>query len=96
MRQVIDGKRYDTETATLICSDHYWDGHNWRRQARNTFLYKTPRGAWFFHHESDWAEEANTLATCTEDEAREFFEAMQPHDTCEVSYEEAFGEPEDA
>jgi hypothetical protein len=58
MQRVIDGKRYNTETATLVCgidtgesrSDFRWE---------DTALYVTTRGAWFLagegHALSRWA-----------------------------------------
>jgi len=36
MRQVVNGKVYDTEKARLVASDRYWDGSNWERHGRNT------------------------------------------------------------
>lgn len=46
MKQVIDGKRYDTETATLIAeassSERYSDFRYWHEE-----LYRTRKGAWF-------------------------------------------------
>ena len=44
MSAVIGGLRYSVDKATLIASDAYWDGHNWERQGRNSFLYRTPNG----------------------------------------------------
>ncbi len=38
MKQQIDGKEYNTETAQGVASDHYWDGNNWDRHGRSTFL----------------------------------------------------------
>jgi len=42
--EVIGGKRYNTATAKLIASDAYWDGHNWERRGRNTFMLRTKKG----------------------------------------------------
>jgi len=45
MKAVIDGKRYDTETATLIAHDAYGyprDFSHWEEG-----LYKTSKGSWF-------------------------------------------------
>ena len=49
MRQVIDGKIYDTETATLL---HGWDNGNSHGdfKYRSKDLYRTPRGRYFLHH----------------------------------------------
>jgi len=43
VRQIVDGKVYDTEKAELVAHDRYWDGHNWDRRGRNTYLYKTKK-----------------------------------------------------
>ena len=44
MEQIINGLRYDTETAALVASDRWWDGHNFERNGRNTYLYRTKAG----------------------------------------------------
>jgi len=36
--RIIGRKRYSVQKATLIASDAYWDGHNFERSGRNTFL----------------------------------------------------------
>ena len=41
MTAVIGGKRYNTQTATVIASDEYWDGSNYERRGTNTHLYRT-------------------------------------------------------
>lgn len=47
MKKIIDGKRYDTETAELI--------HKWRSSSSSDFksctemLYRTKSGAWFLY-----------------------------------------------
>lgn len=46
MQRVINGKRYNTETATEVCSWSDGQGRgdfNWH----STALYRTPKGAWF-------------------------------------------------
>lgn len=48
MRKVINGKRYDTETATRIASRWEGDGLGDARFISED-LYRTPRGAWFIH-----------------------------------------------
>lgn len=42
MRQIIGGKRYDTETASEIGSTRRWNGQNW--STRWTELYRSPKG----------------------------------------------------
>ena len=89
MTAIVDRVRYDTEKATLLCGDDYWDGHNFERQGRNSFLYRTPKGRYFFTNFSQWQGEADTLAPCSVSEAIEFFESCREGDR-RVTYEEAF------
>jgi hypothetical protein len=50
MKRIIDGKRYDTDTATRVaCAEsscYRSDFHYWSED-----LYRTPRGRWFIHGE---------------------------------------------
>ncbi|HHV78533.1 MAG TPA: hypothetical protein GXX40_02775 [Firmicutes bacterium] len=87
MNVVIGGKRYKTETATLLASDAYWDGHNWERQGRNTFLFKTPRGNYFVQHQHCWQGERDYLEPVSQEEAIRLFE--DPPEK-KVPFEEAF------
>lgn len=89
MSKVIDGKRYSTATATLLANDEVWDGSNWERSGRNSFLYRTPKGAFFTVRLTQWQGERDTLIPVTVEEAKETFEAM-PEQL--VTWEEAFGE----
>jgi hypothetical protein len=104
MRAVIEGLRYDTETATRICdispSGFYRSDFRWE----DTDLYKTPRGRYFIAGEgnalSRWATREGQSASgpgrgirvVTEEEARELVER---HGTTEL-YERTFGEAEAA
>jgi len=87
MNVVKDGKRYRTETATLIASDAYWDGHNWERHGRNTFLFRTPKGGYFVQHQTCWQGELDTLEPLSQEEAIKMYEELPEH---EVEFEEAF------
>jgi hypothetical protein len=94
MRQVVNGKLYDTEKAQLVAHDRYWDGHNWDRQGRNTYLYKTAKGNYFLCHTTLWQGERDYIEPVSEQEARYWYEQLPEH---ELEYEEAFGEaPEEA
>ena len=87
---IIDRKRYDTASATLLSGDDYWDGHNFERSGRNTFLYRTPKGSYFFYSMSQWqGEDYETIEPCTRDEAIEFYENCRDDDQC-VKYADAF------
>lgn len=88
MSRVVGGIRYDTEKATLIAHNVYWDGHNFERQGRNTWLYRTDKGRYFEVNGTFWQGEHDTLTPLTEDEARQAFENdLSEHN---VEYEEAF------
>lgn len=94
MRDIIGGKVYDTETADLVASDHYWDGSNWERNGRNYFLYKTRKGAFFLHHTTLWQGERASITPLSEEDARTYYETLPER---EMSYEDAFGvAPEEA
>jgi hypothetical protein len=87
MAEVIGGKRYSTKTATLIASDAYWDGHNWERHGRNTFLFRTPKGAYFAQRRTQWQGERDRLEVLTQDEAITMYESLPEK---EVEFEQAF------
>jgi len=94
MQQIINGLKYDTETADRVASDRYWDGNNFERSGRNTYLFKTPNGRFFLHHTTLWANERDHIEPVSADEARQYYEDLPEHD---MPYAEAFGEePEDA
>ena len=86
--RIIGRKRYSVKTAELIAHDAYWDGSNFERSGRNTFLYRTPNGNYFVVNLTQWQGERDTLEPVTQEEAIEMFEgALTEH---EVSYNEAF------
>jgi hypothetical protein len=88
MNRIVDRKRYNTETATLLASDEYWDGSNFERSGRNEFLYRTPKGAYFTVNLTMWQGERDTLTPITQEEAIELFEgSLTEHN---VTYREAF------
>ena len=76
MRAVIGGKRYDTRTATLLASDSHWDGSNYERHGRNTFLFRAPRGSYFVQHRTLWDGEQDGLEPMTPAEAVDLFESL--------------------
>ena len=92
--QIIDGRRYNTETAEIIASNEYWDGSNWERSGRNMHLYKTKKGAFFVGYSTCWQGERDYLEPVGPGEAKAIYEKLREH---EVEYEEAFEEaPEEA
>ena len=94
MRKIIHGKVYDTNTATEIASDYYWDGQNFQRHGRNTYLYATPRGAFFAHHTTLWQGENDQIEPLSASEARELYDSL--HEQDENAYLQFFGEPTEA
>lgn len=89
MKQVIGGKVYDTEEAILVASDHYWDGSNWDRHGRNTFLYKTQNGNFFLHRTTRWQGERDALVPLSVEEAKVQYELLPVQ---VLDWQEAFGE----
>jgi hypothetical protein len=90
MTRVIGGKRYSTATATLLASDAYWDGNNYERHGRNTFLYRTPKGAYFALYRTQWQGEHDTIEPLDDVQALDVYEGMAAHDMAEVPVEVAF------
>ena len=94
MEQIINGLKYDTKAAVLLASDRWWDGHNWDRDGRNTYLYRTKACRFFLHRTSNWQGERDHIEPVGLEEAKQYYEELTEH---EMSYEEAFGvEPEEA
>jgi hypothetical protein len=89
MNAIIDRKRYDVATALLLAGDDYWDGNNFERHCRNSFLYRTPKGSYFMVNLSQWQDEDDSLIPCTEGDAIRFFEQCR-EDRQRVYFEEAF------
>jgi len=85
--EVIGQKRYNTATATLIADDAFWDGHNYERRGRNSFLFRTPKGNYFIVYRTQWQGELSRLEDVSVDEALEQWESLSEH---HVEFEEAF------
>jgi hypothetical protein len=87
MEAVINRKRYRTATATLLASDAFWDGHNFERQGRNAFLFRTPNGSYFAQYQSQWEGERDRIEPLDLDAAIGLFEQL-PEKV--VEFEDAF------
>jgi hypothetical protein len=90
MVHVVNKKRYSTNTATLVSGDDFWDGHNYERAGRNTFLYKTRKGAFFKTVLTCWQGEIDAIVPLTQAEAIELWEAHDAHGDVRVDFESAF------
>ena len=92
MTRVVNKVRYNTETATLIAHNVYWDGNNFERSGRNTWLYRTRQGRYFTVTGTHWQGEQDTLNPVSQEEALQLYEtSLSEH---EVEYEEAFPDVE--
>lgn len=89
LTQIIDRVRYSTKTATLVCGDDWWDGHNHERRGRNRFLYRARTGRYFFLVVTAWQGEFDHIEPCDQEEAITFYESCAP-DCQRVPYAEAF------
>jgi hypothetical protein len=95
MKKIIDGKRYDTDTATLVCdcSPRGFYRNDFRYE--DTQLYRTPRGGWFVAGEGGpltrWARSAGQnswtggcgIQPLDDDEARDILEQYGDTDDVE-------------
>lgn len=98
MKRIINGKKYDTETATPVC--HYSYSNTGDFHFVRKTLYRKKNGEFFIHGRggaaSEFAEQIDCNTWCggekmfvvTEDTAREFAEKYATVD----QYEEVFGE----
>jgi len=87
MTEIIDRKKYSTESATLIAGNDYWDGHNYERHGRQTFLYRTSKGGYFAVHLTQWQGEQDRIEPLCVDEAVTFWENLTER---RVEFVEAF------
>jgi hypothetical protein len=87
-RRIVNRIRYDVETSSLLASDCYWDGRNFERHGRNTYLYRTPHGRYFTVNLTQWQGERDTLEPVSQEEAIELFEGRLTEHV--VSYAAAF------
>lgn len=85
--QIINGIRYNTETATLIASDEYWDGSNHERGGTNCHLYRSKKGRYFLGHSTQWQGGHQFIETISEIDAKKTYEKLKEQNH---NYEDAF------
>jgi hypothetical protein len=73
---IVAGKRYRTDTATLIAHDEYWNGHTWEQGGRNTFLFRTPEGNFFAQHQTLLPGEINRITPLNTTEAIALYQSL--------------------
>lgn len=88
MTRIVDGKRYSVKNAELIADDAFWDGHNFERHGRNTFLFKTKNDNYFSVTRTQWQGERDELTPLTRDEAIALYEQLD--DAEAMDFEDAF------
>jgi hypothetical protein len=103
MKAVINGKRYDTETADLVAqwSNHYYpNDFHYCEEA----LYRTKKGNWFIHGEggamSSYSRPCGNNGSCggeeirvlTPDEAREWLEGKDRVEELELYFSDEIEE----
>ena len=72
MKQIVEEKLYNTETAILLASNRYWDGHNYDRAGRNRYLYKTRKGNFFLFNTTLWQGEFDNIQPIGYSEAKQW------------------------
>ncbi len=87
LKRVINGQRYTVDTSTVLASNSYWDGHNFERNGRNTWLLKTKNGAYFSAECSMWEGERDSIEPLSRADAMELYESLPEH---LVNFETAF------
>jgi hypothetical protein len=94
MQAIINGKRYDTSKAELICHNNYLGGRNYNREGLSSSLFRTKKGNFFIHHEHLWESDADSITPITLSDAHKWFEKLT---VSVMTYEEVFGiSPEEA
>jgi hypothetical protein len=95
LKQIIDGKLYNTETADLIADNEFVDGNNRMSHGRATYLYKTKKGNFFSYHATCWQGEHPYITPLSIDEAKQVYEEL--NDENAADYKAVFDvDPEEA
>ena len=88
MTAVINRKRYDAAKADVLADNHYWDGSNFERSGRNTYLLRGHgAGAYFAVHTTLWQGERDRIEPLTTEQAIDLWERLQEQ---HVAFEDAF------
>lgn len=87
MEALIGGVRYRVRGSQVLAHDHYWDGRNWDRGGRNTFLFRSPKGRYFAVYLTRWQGERDRIEALTPEMALDLYERLPEK---EVPPEEAF------
>ena len=77
MKQIIGRTVYDTERATLLTGNDYWDGHNFERSGTNTYLYRGFNGRYFTVYLTQWEGEPDHIEPLSQSEAIDMYEDLR-------------------
>jgi hypothetical protein len=90
MKKIIDGKRYDTETAECV---YRWDNGFLTRDInyRSKALYRTKNGAWFVHRDGAGMSDTDIEAVSAEN-AYGFLEVHSDETDAQQAIEQYFSE----
>lgn len=86
MKKIINGKKYDTDTAQQVCCGFFGNFN-----CKSVTLYRKDNGEYFEHHELDEFGHREWIEPVTETEAKRFAEEQMDAE----EYEEFFGEVEE-
>lgn len=101
MKRIINGKMYDTDTATLVADYQHLDYGDWEYEREELYIKKT--GEWFLYGEgglySKYGIQCGSNRRCsgedikpfTKEEARKWLEDSK----CTDEYIQYFGQPEE-
>lgn len=105
MREIINGRTYDTETATLIAECYrqpqfaYHDEVLYEQEENIFFIYREDGCLTRFNpismvacSDDDWEIESQSIIPCSKSEAKSWFEKNIEPDAYVEEYEALFGE----
>ena len=88
IKKIVNRLCYDSQKATVLASDCFWDGHNWERNCRNRWLMKSEGGRYFIVTATMWQGEGDHIEPIEEEQvAISIYEDLPEH---EVEFEQAF------
>ena len=92
MRKIVDGLRYNTETAVVIAHNEHWGGQNRKEKYETMYLYRTKKGNYFGVMSSSPKNKIAELTPFATASAMCMWGVLGKH---LVEFENAFGEAEE-
>jgi len=88
MRNLIEGKIYDTDKSDVVATNDFSDPSNMYNVGRSSTLYKTKKGRFFVEYNTCWQGEHDSLEPVSTKTAQEIYAGMYDR---KMGIEEAFG-----